>query len=131
MSDASGSDPPSLLARLLYAGTLLYMSVDGFRHNEKRVELARDRGVPMPELMVPFATGLLLVASLMLVLWAWPLVAALLVIVFFVSTTPAIHNFWEMEGKERNDNKINFCKNVALVGAAVAFLDEARDDGDE
>ena len=132
MSDSSRSKPPSLLGRLLYGGTLLYMAIDGFRHNDKRVEIARDRGVPLPELAVPLATGMLLVATLLLVVWAWPVVAALLVVVFFIATTPAIHPFWEFEGKERNDNKINFLKNVALTGAAIVFLDEALGtDGDE
>lgn len=125
MNDSSGSKAPSLFGRLLYAGTLLYMAIDGFRHNAKRVEIARDRGVPLPELMVPLATGLLLVATLGLLLWAWPVVAALLVVVFFVATTPAIHPFWELDGKERNDNKINFLKNVALLGGAIVFLAEA------
>jgi len=131
VSDSPGSGPPSFLGRLLYGGTLLYMAIDGFRHNEKRVEIARDRGVPLPELMVPLATGMLLVATLGLVLWAWPVVAALLVVLFFLSTTPAIHPFWELEGKERNDNKINFLKNVALTGAAIVFLDEALGEDDD
>jgi hypothetical protein len=30
-----------------------------------------------------------------------------------------------MEGKERNDNKIHFLKNVALLGGAIVFLAEA------
>jgi uncharacterized membrane protein YphA (DoxX/SURF4 family) len=120
-----------LLGHHLYGGTLLYMAIDGFRHNHKRVEIARDRGVPLPELAVPLATGMLLVVTLLLVLWAWPVVAALLVVVFFLATTLTTHPFWEFEGKERNDNKINFLQNVALTSAAILFLGEALGaDGD-
>ena len=124
-ADADSSDPPSFLGRLLFGGTLFYMSVDGFKNNEKRVEIARDSGVPAAELLVPLATGMLLVATLLLTLWVWPLVAAGLVLAFFFSTTPVIHSFWEFEGAERANQKIHFLKNIALIGAAVTFLVEA------
>jgi uncharacterized membrane protein YphA (DoxX/SURF4 family) len=101
------------------------MAVDGFRSNEKRVEAAAESGVPVPEVMVPFVTGMLLVANLGLLFWKYPRLAAGAVVLFFLSTTPVIHNFWTMEGKERHANKINFCKNVALLGAAIVLLQEA------
>jgi uncharacterized membrane protein YphA (DoxX/SURF4 family) len=45
--------------------------------------------------------------------------------VFFPGTTPVIHNFWTMEGTERQENKINFLKNCALLGCSVMLLDAA------
>ena len=128
---ASNSNPPSVLGRLLYSGILAIMAIDGFRNNDKRVEVARESGVPMPEVMVPFATGMLLVANLGVLLWKYPRVSAGALVVFFLGTTPAIHNFWTMEGKERQANKINFQKNVALLGAALVLLDEAATDDDQ
>ncbi|WP_435176696.1 DoxX family protein [Halorussus sp. AFM4] len=123
----ASAQPPSALGRLLYGGVLAYMAVDGFRNNEKRVEVARESDVPLPEFMVPLATGLLLVANLGIVLWKYPRVSAAALVVFFLGTTPAIHDFWTMEGKERQQNKINFLKNVALLGGAVVLLSEAGD----
>lgn len=128
MSDDAGDGRPPLLGLLLYCGVLAYMSVDGFLHNEARVELAREKGTPMPEVLVPFTTGMLLVANLCLLLWRFPRAAAGAVILFFVGTTPVIHNFWELEGEERHGNKINFCKNLALIGGAIVLLDQASND---
>ncbi len=125
MTAADDSAPP-FLSRLLFSGVLFYMSVDGFRHNDYRVELAREKDVPLPEFMVPFTTGMLLVANVCLLAWRFPVAALGAVIVFFLGTTPAIHNFWEMEGEERQANKINFCKNLIIIGGAVALLDRAR-----
>lgn len=124
-TDTDGDGPPSALGRLLYCGILTYMSVDGFKNNEKRVDVAREKGVPLPDVMVPFATGMLLAANLALLFWKYPRTAAEAVIVFFLSTTPVIHNFWELEGEQRQGNKINFLKNVALLGGAIILLDEA------
>ena len=122
----NGSDEaPSALGRFLYSGILAYMAVDGFKHNDKRVEIAESKGVPMAEHAVPFVTGMLFVANLGVLFWKYPRISAGALVVFFVGTTPAIHNFWTMEGKERNDNKIHFLKNVALLGGAIVFLAEA------
>lgn len=125
---ASNSDPPSALGRLLYSGILAIMAIDGFRNNDKRVDIARESGVPMPEVMVPFVTGVLLVANLGILLWKCPRAAAGALVVFFLGTTPVIHNFWTMEGEERQANKINFQKNVALLGGALLLLNEAAAD---
>ena len=121
----SAASPPSTIGRALYGGVLAYMAVDGFRNNEKRVEVAEEKGVPMPDALVPFVTGMLFVANLGIVFWKLPRAAAGALVVFFLGTTPAIHDFWTMEGKARHDNKINFLKNLALLGGAVTFLHAA------
>ncbi|SDF83939.1 Uncharacterized membrane protein YphA, DoxX/SURF4 family [Halorubrum xinjiangense] len=122
-----GRDAPSLLGRSLYGGVLAYMAVDGFKNNDKRVAVAEEKGVPMPDVLVPFVTGMLLVANLGIVLWRLPRAAAGALVVFFLGTTPAIHDFWTMESKERQGNKINFLKNLALLGGAIVFLDAASE----
>jgi len=130
MTRSDAFAPPSRLGRLLFGGVLTYMAVDGFRSNEKRVEIARKKGVPVPEAAVPLATALLLVANLGIVFWKYPRASAVGLIVFFLGTTPKIHDFWTMEGAERQQNKINFCKNVALLGGAVILLREADRDAE-
>jgi uncharacterized membrane protein YphA (DoxX/SURF4 family) len=124
------STPPSALGRTLYSGVLAYMAIDGFRHNEKRVEAAADSGVPAPEFVVPFVTGMLFVANLGILLWKYPRASAGALVVFFVATTPVIHNYWTMEGAERRGNRINFLKNLALLGCSLMLLAEAASDDD-
>lgn len=125
MTDSTNG-PLSTVGRILYSGILAYMAIDGFKNNEKRVEVARSSGVPMPEVLVPAATALLLVANVGILVWRFPRASVGALIVFFLGTTPAIHDFWTMEGKERQENKVNFLKNAALLGGALILLDEAR-----
>jgi uncharacterized membrane protein YphA (DoxX/SURF4 family) len=122
------NDAPSRLGRLLYGGILAYMALDGFRHNEKRVEVAAESGVPVPEVLVPFVTGMLFVANRGIVLWKYPRASAGALVVFFVATTPVIHDFWTMEGQERQGNKINFLKNCALLGCSILLLEAAAEE---
>jgi uncharacterized membrane protein YphA (DoxX/SURF4 family) len=122
------NDAPSRLGRLLYGGILAYVALDGFRHNEKRVEVAAESGVPVPEVLVPFVTGMLFVANRGIVLWKYPRASAGALVVFFVATTPVIHDFWTMEGQERQGNKINFLKNCALLGCSILLLEAAAEE---
>ncbi|SFS68900.1 DoxX family protein [Halostagnicola kamekurae] len=129
MTDSNrASEPPSTLGRALYGGILAYMAIDGFENNDKRVAAAREKGVPVPDLLVPFVTGMLFVANLGILLWKFPRASAGAVIVFFLGTTPSIHDFWTMEGEQRQANKINFLKNMALLGGAIMLLEAATRD---
>lgn len=132
MNDTTSTEePPSTLGRVLYSGILAYMAIDGFKNNDKRVEVARSKGVPAPAVLVPFVTGVLFVANVGILFWKYPRACAGALVVFFLGTTPSIHNFWTMEGKERQNNKINFLKNIALLGGAIVLLDEATDRNEE
>ncbi|MXR52959.1 DoxX family protein [Halovenus sp. WSH3] len=123
-------DAPSALGRALYSGILAYMALDGFKNNDKRVAVAEEKGVPAPEVLVPFVTGMLFVANLGILLWKYPRASAGALIVFFLGTTPSIHNFWTMEGQQRQSNKINFLKNLALIGGAIVLLEQAEESSD-
>jgi len=126
----TSNEPPSALGRLLFSGILAYMAIDGFKNNDKRVEIANESGVPVPELLVPFTTGMLFVANIGIILWKYPRASAGALIVFFLGTTPVIHNFWTMDGNERQGNKINFLKNCALLGCSIILLDAATREHD-
>jgi uncharacterized membrane protein YphA (DoxX/SURF4 family) len=127
VADATaGGDPPSAIGRALYGGVLAYMAVDGFKNNEKRVEVAEEKGVPMPDVLVPFVTGMLFVANLGVACWKFPRASAAALVTFFLGTLPAIYDSWTTARKARHDNQINFLKNLALLGGAIVLLNEAQ-----
>jgi hypothetical protein len=33
-----------------------------------------------------------------------------------------MHDFWALSGQERQNERIHFCKNLGLLGAAAGFL---------
>ena len=52
-----------------------------------------------------------------------PKLGALAILGFLAGVSPVMHDFWKMDDpKEQNENKINFLKNVALAGGALALL---------
>ena len=59
---------------------------------------------------------------------AGPRLAAGAIASFLVGVTPLMHDFWNMEGEQRTTEQTNFLQNVALLGAALAFISGASDD---
>lgn len=112
-----------LVGRVLFGGFFLY---NGLNHLMKKDELAgyaQYRGVPSPKAAV-IASGVLLVLSGIGIIMGMYLHLALWgVIVFLVPTSIMMHKFWvEADQGARQIEKIQFLKNMALIGAALMLL---------
>jgi putative oxidoreductase len=58
-----------------------------------------------------------------MVLGIYPTTGSLLLIAFLLAASFMIHKYWEMDTVHaRQDEKINFDKNMALVGALLMFV---------
>ena len=115
------------LGRALFGGVLAFMALDNLRNLDERIGYAQSKGAPRPDVTVPGVSAGLLLGSLGLVLWRLPSLAAAAVASFFVGVTPVMHDFWEVEDPEQKQQQvINFMKNAALLGAALAFIGLGR-----
>jgi uncharacterized membrane protein YphA (DoxX/SURF4 family) len=65
---------------------------------------------------------LLSAGALAVLAGVYPAVGALAVVGFLVPITVIMHDFWTMQGQDRQNEQIHFLKNVGLIGAALVFL---------
>lgn len=111
------------LARLLFGAVFAFLATDNLRNLEGRTQYAESKNVPIPSLSVPAASGGLLFGGIGLALWRVPAASAAAVVGFFAAVTPLMHDFWNLEDPEQRQQEfIQFAKNTALLGAALAFL---------
>lgn len=123
-----GRNPPSLLGRLIFGGVLAYLAIENFRNIEDQIGYAEAKGIPEADKLVPLASGTLAFGSIGIILWRFPTLAAGAVAAFMAGTTPTMHDFWAADDpQERQVEQYQFLKNVAMFGAAVAFLRRARE----
>ncbi|WP_435065238.1 DoxX family protein [Halobaculum sp. EA56] len=115
---------PSRLGRLLFGLGLALQASEDFRDMDDTVEYAESAGVPMPELAAPFASGMMLAGGLGVAVWRFPRVATGAVVTFLAVVTPTMHDFWNEEG-DASGERLAFFGNLAMFGAALAFLREA------
>jgi len=111
-----------LLGRLAFGGLLAFQGLNHFLDLEGMAGYAEMKGIPAPKLAV-VASGLFLIGGgLGIALGVFPLVAAAALTVFFVITTPTMHDFWAAPEEQRENEMIHFIKNVELLGASLVFL---------
>ncbi len=78
-------------------------------------------GVPAPQLMLVGAIVFLIVGSISLVLGFKARVGAVLLLVFLVLATYYFHDFWNFSGADRQNQMIQFMKNLSMMGT-MAFV---------
>ncbi|SEH15214.1 Uncharacterized membrane protein YphA, DoxX/SURF4 family [Natronorubrum sediminis] len=111
------------LGRALFGGILAFNALENLRNLEERIAYAEAKNSPKPGLSVPTISAGLLVGGLGVALWRVPAAAAAAVAGFLLGVTPVMHDFWNVDDPEqRQQELIHFLKNMALFGAALAFL---------
>ena len=113
---------PFLLGRLIFGGFFLYNGIHHFQERKQMAQYAATKGVPAAEAAV-VATGVALtVGGASILMGIKPKVGTLAILGFLAGVSPVMHNFWNVEPTQREGEMINFAKNIAMGGAALALL---------
>ncbi len=80
------------------------------------------KGMPMVPLFLLGALVFELVGGLSVLLGFKARMGAILLIIFIVPATLIFHNFWTLEGMERQIQMMMFMKNLAILGGLLLVL---------
>lgn len=112
-----------VLGRVLFGGVLAFNGLNHFMQTEQMAAMADANDVPWPTLAVYGTGSLLLLGGLSLVTGIYPVVGAVALVVFFVVTTPWMHDFWNIDDNDQKQQQLtHFMKNSALLGAALVLF---------
>lgn len=125
-TDSAEASAPSLLGRLLFGSGLVALAVRNLTNLDGRIAYADAKGVPLADTLVPAASGLLLGGGLGISTWKLPRLSAGSAAAFLIGVTPVMHDFWAVDADDRGEELTSFLQNLVLLGAAIAFLDRAR-----
>ena len=114
---------PFLLGRLIFGGFFLYNGINHFKERRNMVKYVDQKNVLAPELAVT-GTGLaLIVGGSSILLGLKPKIGTALVAGFLAAVSRVMHDFWRAEDPgQRTNDMINFSKNMALLGSALALM---------
>jgi uncharacterized membrane protein YphA (DoxX/SURF4 family) len=111
-----------LLGRTILGGFFLYNGVHHFAQRKMIAQYAGAKKVPMPDAAVAVSGAMLLIGGTSVILGIKPKYGALAIIAFLAGVSPVMHDFWWAEDpNQRMGDMINFSKNMALLGAALAL----------
>ena len=114
---------PFLLGRIVFGGFFLYNGIHHFLERKSMAQYAKAKNVPAADVAVPATGAALVIGGASILLGIKPKLGALAIIGFLAGVSPSIHNFWAIEDpNQRMNEMINFSKNLALLGAALALM---------
>ena len=112
-----------LLGRLLFGGFFIASGINHFTNAGMMSGYAGSKGVPAPYIAVVGSGVMLVLGGASVLLGFLPVLGLLLLIIFLVPTSVIMHDFWTVEDpQQRAAEQINFLKNIALTGAALALM---------
>jgi len=120
--EPAGAGELFLLGRLLFGGVLAFMGLNHFQNAGQMTPYAEAKGLPVPAASVYGSGGLLLVSGVLLILGAYPVIAAGALATFLVVSAVTMHDFWAVPDDQVQDEMTQFLKNIALAGGAVSLL---------
>jgi uncharacterized membrane protein YphA (DoxX/SURF4 family) len=114
---------PFLLGRLLFGGYFIMAGINHFKQTGQLSQYAASKKVPKPDIAVRATGTMLIVGGASILLGIKPKLGAAAIIGFLAGVSPIMHDFWKQESPEqRMNDMVNFTKNVALAGGAVALM---------
>ena len=112
-----------LIGRIIFGGFFIYSGVNHFIGFEMMTQYAKMKGVPFPAVAQAVAGILLLLGGLSILFGIYPYVGIVMLVAFLLPVSFMMHNFWTLADPQlRMADKVNFMKNMALLGALLMFL---------
>ncbi len=111
-----------LLGRILFGGYFVLSGYNHFKNLKGLTSYAQSKGVPMPKVAVVFTGFMMFVGGFGVLSGAYIELSVLLLALFLLVTTMQMHQYWKAGEAEKMPEKINFMKNMALLGAVLMLL---------
>ncbi|MGO9492857.1 MAG: DoxX family protein [Terracidiphilus sp.] len=112
-----------LLGRMIFGGFFLYSGIHHFQERKSLAQYAAAKNVPLPDVAVSATGAMLIAGGASILLGAKPKWGTLAAMAFLGGVSPMMHDFWKAEDpQQRQNDMINFIKNMAMLGAALALM---------
>ncbi|HVB35413.1 MAG TPA: DoxX family membrane protein [Patescibacteria group bacterium] len=112
-----------LFARILFGGFFLISGVNHFTKTAMYTQSVASKKVPAPAAAVLGSGALIVLGGMSILLGLFPVIGFWLIVAFLVGVTPMMHAFWKLDDPlQRTMQRIQFLKNVALLGATLMMI---------
>jgi putative oxidoreductase len=117
-----------LVGRILFGGFFIMSGLSHFQNLGTMSGYAKSKNVSFPRLAVIGTGVMLVVGGASVLLGIVPIVGLTVLILFLLATLVTMHDFWNLKDpQQRVGERVNFLKNVALIGASLALVYGASD----
>ncbi len=111
-----------LVGRLIAGSYYVMSGANHFTKWDMLTGYAKSKNVPLAKWAVLFSGLLLLLGGVSVLTGVYPSIGVLCLAVFYLGVTFKMHDFWNAPKEQQMSEKINFMKNMALLGSALMWL---------
>ncbi len=112
-----------LIGRLIFGGFFLYNGINHLREHKNLKQYAASKHVPQPDAAVITSGAALILGGASILLGVKPKLGAAAIAGFLAGVSPVMHDFWKVQDpNQRMNEMVNFTKNLALLGGALALM---------
>lgn len=112
-----------VLGRAIFGGFFLWNGLNHLQNHDTMAQYAASKGVASADQAVRLTAAMLLAGGASVVAGVKPRHGLALIVAFLVPVSLQMHRFWEIDDPgQRMSEMVNFTKNMALIGAALALL---------
>jgi putative oxidoreductase len=114
---------PFFLGRLMFGGFFIFNGINHFKQTRELSQYAGAKKVPQPDVMVKATGAVLIAGGASILLGIKPKLGTAAILGFLAGVSPIMHDFWKQEEEQqRTNDMVNFMKNLALAGGAMALM---------
>jgi uncharacterized membrane protein YphA (DoxX/SURF4 family) len=114
---------PFLIGRLVFGGFFLYNGIHHLKERKSLAQYAETKNVPLADVVVATTGVVLMAGGVSILLGIKPKLGTAAIAGFLAGVSPVMHDFWRIdEPNQRMNEMINFSKNMALLGSALALM---------
>lgn len=111
-----------LIGRLVAGSYYVISGVGHFTQWDGLTSYAQSKNVPLAKWAVLFSGLLLLLGGASILTGVYPQIGVACIAAFFLGVTFKMHDYWNAPKEQKLSEKINFMKNIALLGSALMWL---------
>ncbi|KKT12593.1 MAG: hypothetical protein UV94_C0043G0010 [Parcubacteria group bacterium GW2011_GWC1_43_30] len=110
------------IGRLLLGGFLLYNAYNHLFKVKDLTAYTESKKIPMVQAAIIISGLLLLFGGYTIITGVRVTAGIAALVLFFIPVTFTMHAFWKEEGQARMMDKVQFMKNLAILGAILMLL---------
>ena len=110
------------VGRLLLGGFLLYNAYNHLFKVKDLTAYTESKKIPMVQAAIIISGLLLLFGGYTIITGVRVTAGIAALVLFFIPVTFTMHAFWKEEGQARMMDKVQFMKNLAILGAILMLL---------
>jgi len=112
-----------LISRILFGGFFIMSGWGHFKNLSGSTGYTASKKVPFPKASVVLSGIMMILGGLGILFGVYVQLSVVLIVLCLIPISFMMHDYWnDKDVHMKMSNRVNFMKNVALIGGALAFL---------